>query len=86
MAEAGLAERIQEETFRSVMAFAANGNPDNETIPAWPACSADRENVLILDGKTRVLQNHDHEIMQVYAEYAEEITRKMFAAAGQIQH
>ena len=86
MAEAGLAERIQEEAFRSVMAFAANGNPDNETIPAWPACSADRENVLILDGKTRVLQNHDHEIMQVYAEYAEEITRKMFAAAGQIQH
>ena len=86
MAEAGLAERIQEEAFRSVMAFAATGNPDNETIPAWPACSADRENVLILDGKTRVLQNHDHEIMQVYAEYAEEITRKMFAAAGQIQH
>ena len=84
--EEGLAERVQEEAFRTVMAFAATGNPENSTIPAWPACEPEKESVLVLGSRTRVLVNHDHAIMKALEKYSEMITRKMFEAAGQIQH
>ena len=83
---AGLAERIQEEAFRSVLAFASAGSPRNEAIPDWPACRPGKESVLILDQHTRVRENFDHELMAAWPRFAEEITRKMFALAGQIQH
>ncbi len=81
-----LAEKIQEEAFRSVMAFARTGNPDNGAIPHWPACSEGRESVLVLDGNTRVLVNYDHELVHGLESCAEEITRRMSESSGQIQH
>ena len=84
--EEGLAERVQEEAFRAVMAFAASGDPSCCGIPDWPACEPGKENVLLLDRKTRVLTNHDHELMRAQQQYAAEIERKMTETAGQIQH
>ena len=85
-AEEGLTERVQEEAFRSVMAFAATGNPANPAIPSWPACREGSEPVLVLGRNTRVLENYDHALMSTLEQYAEEISRKMFEAAGEIQH
>ena len=84
--EAGLAERIQEEAFGAVMAFAAKGDPGCGAIPAWPACEPGKERTLVLDEHTRVLENFDHELMEVLEKHAEEIMRRMFAASGDIQH
>ena len=81
-----LAEKIQEEAFRSVIAFARTGNPDNGAIPHWPACSEGKESVLVLDGNTRVLVNYDHELIRGLENCAEEITRRMSESSGQIQH
>ena len=77
---------MQEEVFRSVMAFARTGNPENEAIPQWPASENGKESVLILDQHTRVLENHDHALMQALETYSEEITRKMFESMGAVQH
>lgn len=85
-AEEGLSARLQEEAFRSVIAFAAAGNPANDAIPAWPSCRPDCESVLVLDRNTRVLENHDHVLMKTISAYAEQIARKMFENAGNIQH
>ena len=85
-AEPGLAERIQEEVFRAVMAFAAAGEPACGNIPAWPACEPGKERTLIVDDHTRVLENHDHELMRELDRYRDEITKKMLEAAGEIQH
>ena len=85
-AEEGLAERVQEQAFQSVIAFARSGDPNNPAIPAWPACQEGKEKVLLLDGNPRTLENHDHELMRILEKYAPEITRKMFEKAGQIQH
>ena len=85
-AEEGLAERIQEKAFRAVMAFASTGDPACREIPDWPACEPGKENTLVLDRQTRVLVNHDHELMKTLEKYAEEIRRRMFESAGQIQH
>ena len=84
--EEGLAEKVQEQVFRSVIAFAASGCPDNDAIPAWPPCAEDAESVLLLDGHTRVVRNHDHALMRAWESWAEEITRRTFESAGQIQH
>ena len=84
--EPGLAERVEREAFDSVMAFACAGDPTNDFIPAWPACEPGKEAILLLDGKTRVRINHDHELMTSLTAWEEEIRRKMFAAAGEIQH
>lgn len=82
----GLAEKIQEQAFRSVMAFASAGDPANAAIPAWAPCEPGKERTLILDAATRVRENHDHALMHTLGQYAEEISRKMFEAAGNIQH
>ena len=84
--EEGLAEKLQEEAFRSVLAFAATGDPSNPTIPAWLPCTKEKERIMVFDRNTRLLENHDHALMEAYPAYAEEITRRMFEAAGQIQH
>ncbi len=83
---AGEAERIQEQAFRAVMAFAASGDPSCGEIPAWPASRPGAENTLVLDRNIRVLENHDHELMREIGKYAGEISRRMAGMAGQIQH
>ena len=82
----GLAEKVQEEAFRCVMAFARNGNPDHERIPHWPACREGKESILVLDENTRVMDNFDHQLIHGLEKHAEEITRRMFESSGQIQH
>ncbi|MBQ9253091.1 MAG: carboxylesterase/lipase family protein [Clostridia bacterium] len=85
-AEEGLSEKIQEQVFQAVIAFARTGNPACDEIPTWPASTAKKEHVLVVDGSTRVLTNYDHELIRTLGVYAETITRKMREAAGQIQH
>ena len=84
--EEGLAERIQEEAYGAVMAFAQKSDPACGAVPAWPACEPGKERVLVLDRNTRVLENYDHALMKGLEKYAGEITRKMFETAGEIQH
>ena len=85
-AEEGLAKRLENEAFSAVAAFAATGNPACGPVPAWPACEPGKERVLVLDGHTRVKENYDHELIAAVEARAEEIMRRMAAAAGQIQH
>ena len=80
------AYRLQDEAFGSLLAFARTGSPANKAVPAWPASEPGRESVLIMDGHTRVRENHDHRLMEAYGKYAEEINRRMFEKAANIQH
>ena len=82
----GLSEKIQEECFRSVMAFAATGCPENPAVPEWPACVEGREPVLVLDEHTRVRENYDHALMQAWERFGGVILRKSRETEGQIQH
>ena len=84
--EKGLAERVQEEVFRAVIAFASAGDPACDRIPEWPACEPGKEYTLVVDEKTRVLANHDHTLMKTLQQYSAEIQRRMFENMGQIQH
>lgn len=85
-AEEGLAKRLEEEAFRSVIAFASSGSPSNPAVPDWLPCAPGKERIMVFDGNTRLLDNYDHALMNAYSSFAEQINRKMFESAGQIQH
>ena len=80
------AERVQEEMFRAFVAFAEKGDPNNRCVPAWAPCEPGKETVLILDEKTRTAVNYDHELMRACAPLAEEMARRAFSRAANIQH
>ena len=81
-----LAYRLQEEMSGSLLAFARSGDPGNRNIPEWPASNPEREAVLVMDEHTRIRENYDHRLMEACVQHAEEITRRIFENAGDIQH
>ena len=58
-----ITETLQEQLFRSLIAFAKTGNPNNPAVPDWPACTPQRESVMVFDNETRVLVNFDHALI-----------------------
>jgi para-nitrobenzyl esterase len=50
------------------IAFARNGNPDNPTVPHWPAYSLKERNVMLFDVKSTVARDPDSEERQFWAE------------------
>lgn len=45
--EAGVTERIENQIFQAVMAFARTGNPANTYLPVWPSCTKTTENTMV---------------------------------------
>lgn len=85
--EKGVTEKIEKQIFDSVISFARTGNPNHEGIPFWPASTPEKEHTLMIDRKTRVVCNHDEELIPVFAEYmAPVFARKMEEGDGQVQH
>ena len=62
-------ERVEEEIFGAVMAFARTGDPNHDGIPAWKPSAPGEEWTLIIDKKTEVRCNHDAELIPLYARY-----------------
>ena len=62
--------QLQERLFGSLMAFARTGDPNHETLPAWPACTPEREFVMVFDDENHVEVNFDHELIPL-------LTRRM---------
>ena len=76
------AGRVQEEMFSAFLAFAEKGDPANGNIPEWPPCEPGAEQVLMLDGTTRVTVNPDHELMQA----CEPLAERFLFERNKVQH
>ncbi len=61
----GITQNLEKQMFSSLMAFARTGNPSNDTIPEWPACNDENENVMIFDEHTRMIPNNDQKLLEV---------------------
>lgn len=59
-----ITEELEEKIFSAVMAFARTGNPSNDKIPAWPACTAVCEHTMIINNEWDVRSNFDHELQE----------------------
>lgn len=84
---AGLTEKLESQIFESVMAFARQGSPEHAGIPAWPASTPEKEYTMIFDTRTRLVCNHDRELIPVLAEaMMPAFIKNMEENAGEIQH
>ena len=82
-----IAERVQEQVFQSVLAFARTGNPSNPLLPAWPACRPGCENTMVIGENCEVRKNFDHALIPaVLRVIAPLLARKMAGGDAAIQH
>lgn len=80
-------EKLEEQIFRSVMAFAHTGDPNNDTIPEWKASTPDEEYTILFSEDTKVVTNHDHELIPLAAKYLGPLFgRAMSSGEAEIQH
>ena len=80
-------ERVQEQVFASVMAFARTGNPANPSLPAWKSSHPGCEATLVIGETCDVRENFDHALMPAYIQYmAPMIAQRMAQEHANIQH
>lgn len=85
--ETGVTQRLEEQIFKSVMAFARTGDPNNAAIPVWPASAPGKEQTMIFDKNTRVRCNYDAELIPLLARHMGPIfAKKMEKEQENIQH
>lgn len=72
------AKQLEEKMFQAVMAFASSGNP------GWPASTPDTENTMLFGPSCRLVQNHDHALIEALSPLSELLAKSISGA--QIQH
>ena len=81
----GVTSRVEEEIFRSVMAFAHTGDPNNDAIDKWPASTPQEEHTMVFGKQSGVRTNFDAELIPALAKYMGPVFAKMMAHAH-VQH
>ena len=82
-----VAERVQEQVFSSVMAFARTGSPAHDGLPDWQPCSAGCENTMVIGEACGMRQNFDHALIPAVVRYmAPLIARQMAGGDAKVQH
>lgn len=80
------AEKLQEQIFRSVMAFARTGSPATDLLPAWPNCTPEEEHTMVLDASPRCLVNYDHALLAEAEKTLQPVFPRIMAdLSGQVQ-
>lgn len=67
--EEGVVEKLEEQIFRSTMAFARTGNPNCAEIPQWDACKPGQEHTMLWSKDSHVVTNHDAKLVPLTAKY-----------------
>lgn len=81
------AEKLEEEIFGSVLAFARTGNPNHAAIPKWEPSAPGQEHTILFSENTRVATNHDKELIPLVAKYVAPLFQKgMDSGETHIQH
>lgn len=80
-------EKLEEQIFECVMAFAHSGDPNHAGIPEWKPSSPEEEHTMLFSGDTREVVNHDHELIPLVAKHMGPIFGKaMMSGDAEIQH
>jgi len=64
------AQALADRVSRTWASFARNGSPANESIPSWPAYTAERRAVMQLDDTCRVADDPDGEVRATWSQVA----------------
>lgn len=84
----GVSDRLEEQIFGAVMAFARTGKPECEGLPQWPASREDDEATMIFDRVCEVRHNHDDRLLKLHAEASPkfDLAAMMAKMGSEIQH
>lgn len=83
----GVTEKLEEEIFAAVMAFAKTGDPNNAQIPQWPASTETEEHTMFFEEQVHLRTNHDSRLMPLYVKHmAPVFFRKMDEIFNKVQH
>ena len=74
------AKQLEAEIFGAVMQFARTG------APGWAASTEDVEQTMLFGPQSRLVQNHDHALIEALAPFTDLRMKKATRAGGQIQH
>ena len=66
----GVSDKLEHQMFSAWVNFARYGNPNDPSLPEWPASKPGDEACMIFDTTCEVRHNHDNELVEKYAEYA----------------
>ena len=85
--DSSVAQRVQEQVFASVMAFARTGNPANDLLPDWRPCRPECEPTMVIGESSGVRESYDHDLLAAVKKYlAPAIARQMAKEKANIQH
>ncbi len=62
--KAGVSDELEHQMFSAWTNFAKYGNPNDPSLPAWPACQPGDEACMIFDEVCEVRHNHDNELIK----------------------
>lgn len=62
----GVSDKLQEQIFRAVMAFAKTGDPNHAELPHWDASTEGDEAVMVFDRTCECRHNFDHELLKIH--------------------
>lgn len=83
----GVTEKLEDQIFETVMAFARTGDPNNGSIPRWSASTPEKECTMVFDEKTAARENFDRELIPLLAKYMGPVLEKMMASMmSDVQH
>lgn len=81
------AERVQEQVFSAVMAFARTGSPACGPLPAWHPCRPGHEYTMLIGEEARERENFDHDLIPAALRYLAPVAAKRMAQQdANIQH
>lgn len=74
----GVTNRLEEQIFQSLIAFARTGDPNHDLIPQWHPCKPETENTMVFGKVLEEKQNYDHELLQTFATTAVRVMMEAF--------
>ncbi len=77
----GVTERLEQEIFESVMAFARTGAPGHDGILGWPASTPDAEHTMVFGRETGLRTNFDAELIPALAKHMGPVFERLMKTA-----
>ena len=62
----GVSDELEHQMFSAWVNFAKYGDPNDPSLPQWPACKPGDEACMIFDEQCEVRHNHDNELIELH--------------------
>lgn len=82
----GVSEKLEAQLMGSLLAFAKNGDPNHEGLPAWPAVTGDDMPTMIFDTACEVRHNYDDALYELIDSILPPFNLMEIMAQENVQH